>query len=206
MSPLAENNNSVASTALKLGTDDLHRLVEESIDWRARLEGLRAYEQFLATVCYFLSPADRIVEQYFGQSEHWFNTRRTAAWAQSDLRELFAAHGGTKQIESLGNQATADELYDWVKDSADAAGILYVLEGSTMGSLFLCDLACSNFDSPADAPVKFLRAYGKDTARRWQETKLWLDRVLSTEIEIATAVSAARKMFQIYGGQLSCKK
>lgn len=205
MSPLADHNNSDASSALKLGTDDLHRQVEESIDWRSNLEELGAYEQFLAKICHFISPADRIIEEYFGGSESWIQTRRTAAWAQSDLRELVAARPGAEHVESVDGEASADELYRWVKGPADAAGILYVLEGSTMGSLFLCNLACSNFDSPADAPVKFLSAYGKDTARRWQETKLWLDGFLSTESEIAAAISAARNMFQIYGGQLSCQ-
>lgn len=205
MSPLTENNNSDASSALKSGTDDLHRQVEESIDWRANLEDLGAYEQFLAKVSYFLSPADQIIEDYFGGAESWFQTRRTAAWARSDLIQLVRARVEAGEEESLPDATSADELYRWVGGAADAAGILYVLEGSTMGSLFLCNLACSNFESPADAPVKFLNAYGKDTARRWQDTKLWLDSFLRTKDEIATAINAARNMFQIYGGQLSCK-
>lgn len=205
MSPLTENNKSDASSALKSATDDLHRQVEESIDWRANLGDLRAYQQFLTKICYFISPADRIIEEYFGVAESWVASRRTAAWAQSDLGELTAKHIGAGHIESFDDQPPADELYRWVKGPADAAGILYVLEGSTMGSLFLCNLACTNFDFSADAPVKFLSAYGKGTARRWQETKLWLDRFLTTEDEVATAVSAARRMFQIYGGQLSSR-
>ena len=205
MSPLADNHNSDASSALKIGTDDLHRQVEESIDWRANLEDIAAYEQFLSKICYFLPPADRIIQQYLGVSENWFETRRTAAWAQADLRELVAARSDSEYAESSNEEVPAEDLYQWVEGSADAAGILYVLEGSTMGSLFLCNLACTNFDSPVDAPVKYLSAYGKETARRWQDTKLWLDRFLSTENEIAAAISAARMMFQIYGGQLSCR-
>ena len=205
MSPLTDSNNSDASSALKSGTGDLHRQVEESIDWRANLGDLDAYEQFLAKVSFFLSPADRIIDDYFGRTDGWFQTRRTAAWARSDWMQLVHSRSEEDQGKSLPDPATADELYHWVGGPADAAGILYVLEGSTMGSLFLCNLACSNFESASDAPVKFLSAYGKDTARRWQETKLWLDRFLKTKDEIATAVSAAQKMFQIYGGQLSCK-
>ncbi len=205
MSPLADNHNSDASSALKIGTDDLHRHVEESIDWRANLEDLGAYEQFLAKICYFLPPADRLIEQHLGGAENWFQTRRTAAWAEADLRELVAGHPDSTQVASRNEETSANDLYQWVEGAADAAGILYVLEGSTMGSLFLCNLACTNFDSPVDAPVKYLSAYGKETARRWQDTKLWLDRFLSTENEIATAISAARMMFQIYGGQLSCR-
>ncbi|MEW4564856.1 biliverdin-producing heme oxygenase [Bremerella sp. JC770] len=205
MSLLADNNNSDASSALKLGTDDLHRQVEASIDWKANLEGLGSYRQFLGKVNYFLAPTDRIIENHFGESADWFKTRRTSAWAKSDLDDLAAAHTGMEPFRHPDPQ-TADQLYLWVKKPADAAGILYVLEGSTMGSQFLCKLASANFDSTVDAPVKFLNAYGKDTARRWQVTKHWLDGFLRSEDEIATAVHAARRMFQIYGDQLSCRK
>jgi len=203
MSPLAENNHSDATSALKTGTDDLHRQVEESIDWRANLEEIGAYQRFLAKICHFLAPADRILENHFGATESWIQTRRTADWARSDLRELIRLRPDQEDSAAECRAASTEDLYGWVTGPADAAGILYVLEGSTMGSLFLCNLASSNFESPSDAPVKFLGAYGKDTARRWQETKAWLNRFLSTESEIAMATGAARRMFQIYGDQLS---
>lgn len=203
---LPGNTNSAATAALKSATNDLHRQVERAIDWQAWLGSAEEYEQFLREISRFLTPADQRLERFFGDTEDWIATRRTAESASADLHDLVLLRTGSEQeavsaVEAIDKHA-ADELYTWIERPPQAAGVLYVLEGSTMGSVHLCKLVTARVDLADQVPVRFLSAYQDETENRWQATKNWLDRFLQTETEVNEAIEAACRMFRIYGEQL----
>lgn len=204
------NPYSAPTAALRSATNDLHRQVEQSIDWKAWLGSAASYEQFLREICRFLSPADRLIERFFGDHVSWIATRRTAAWARADLHDVVLQQTGSEQeatnaVETIDDHA-ADDLYAWVQLPPHAAGMLYVLEGSTMGSIHLCKLVTTRVGPASEVSVRFLSAYRDETEKRWQATKNWLDRFLQSEMEVNEAIEAACRMFRIYGEQLGQRK
>ncbi|RCS41172.1 hypothetical protein DTL42_21615 [Bremerella cremea] len=194
------------SDLLKTETSELHTAVEQSIDWSGWLKTIPQYEQFLIRMVSFLPEVDQRLDQLLAVPEDWFRKRRKGEWALSDLCALRDSdlHAGSEEPAIAPSADTSQ--FTWIADAPTAAGVLYVLEGSTMGGQQLCHLVRNSFPAEAEVPLKYLNGYGTNTRSRWQQTKAWLDQFLEATADQAKAVDAAKKMFVVYGEQLGSQK
>ncbi|GAA4442146.1 biliverdin-producing heme oxygenase [Bremerella cremea] len=197
------DSNAVGATPtvrLREETAELHREVEQSIDWSYYLRDAHRYAKFLRQISTFLPAADQKIDQLLGKPEPWFKDRRKGKWALEDL-QLLTDQSETEILHKIADSAKSitGMSYAWVQTPQDAAGVLYVLEGSTMGAMHLCKSVSRNIPF---APVGYLAAYGDQTPSRWKTTKAWLDQFLVEPHHVGQAVQAAKQMFLFYREQL----
>ena len=124
----------------------------------------------------------------------------------SDLHQLRDSDLLDRSTQSTEILSVEPSQFAWIDDAPTAAGVLYVLEGSTMGGQLLCQLVRRSFPPEAHVPLKYLGGYGTNTKSRWQQTKAWLNQFLVRTPDQAQAVDAAKKMFVVYGEQLGSKQ
>lgn len=81
-------------------------------------------------------------------------------------------------------------------DFPTAVGVMYVLEGSTMGGRFLSQRLTHLCDDNGIPATRYFQAYGEETMKRWQEYCLFLDRFGTEHPEMEDrVVDAACTMF-----------
>ncbi len=199
-----------ASNHLKTETSDLHAAVEQSIDWADWLGSIARYEQFLMRLIEFLPAVDQRLDELLSPAESWFETRRKGTWAWADLQDLKASGQldapSSSSFHTMAELTSQADRFAWISDPPTAAGVLYVLEGSTMGGQQLCRIVQAAFPPDASVPLRYLNGYGDQTVRRWRETKAWLDRFLLTSHDQTIALEAAKRMFVVFEEQLGSKK
>lgn len=199
-----------ASNLLKTETSDLHATVEQSIDWSHWLGTVPQYGQFLLRMISFLPEVDQRCDEVLGTSDAWFTDRRRASWAAADLRDLQSSqqldNRNAIDIDTVVDRSSHADQFVWVDDAPTAAGVLYVLEGSTMGGKQLCHLVRAGFPADTQVPLRYLSGYGDQTGRHWQVVKAWLDRILVAADDQTKAVEAAKRMFVVFGEQLGSEK
>jgi heme oxygenase len=104
-------------------------------------------------------------------------------WLLEDLKSL--------QIEQ--QRYTVQTRPSLPNNLAQTLGAIYVIEGSSMGGLFLAPRVESELDR-VDV-TRFYRGYGKETASLWRETQSIINSELTTQSEIVQAIAAANQLF-----------
>lgn len=80
------------------------------------------------------------------------------------------AHLAAADLADLEVAVAAPPILDLADGTAARAGVLYVVEGSTLGARELAKVV------PACLPRRFLHAYGEETVQRWRSTLQWIER------------------------------
>lgn len=178
-----------ASEALRQRTAKLHRAVERRIDWRRLLSSRSSYGTLLRRLRRVEGAVAAASEDCLTDPPIWLAERRSVAQIERDL----AALGESPEPGLLDNSRCP-----WITSVAGAAGAIYVLEGSTLGGQHLSRAVERDLGFTAEQGAAYLNGYGAETAARWKRTKGWLDEVLATPEDVATAVRSARKTFAFY--------
>lgn len=97
-----------------------------------------------------------------------FSSRRKAALAREDLRALGSTDAETDALPRANTLPT-------IPDPAAAVGCLYVLEGSTLGGLFISKHFHTSLGITPETGGKFFHGYGPQTAARWREFGQWAE-------------------------------
>jgi heme oxygenase len=135
--------------ALKQATAEHHERLERRVDIQARVGSRDAYRDLLERFYGFYRPLERRLEP-FG-----LPVEPKLPLLVADLAELGA------DPDELPLAARVPD----VRSERDALGVLYVLEGATLGGAVIAKLARRELGVTA----AFFGAYGRDKARRWRE-------------------------------------
>lgn len=176
-----------ASEQLRRATEDRHALVERNSNWNAFFATRESYAAMLRALAAVIEPADQAIESQLSLPHAWFVGRRTASAIEQDLRVLAAPMGA--------DVAAAPLDFSWVDSAASAAGVLYVLEGSALGSVHLSALAARRLGIGPACGGSYLAAYGRRTTDQWRFVRDWLDESLSSPALLDTAIDAALRTF-----------
>ncbi|TWT78039.1 Heme oxygenase [Posidoniimonas polymericola] len=198
--PGRPTNQLTASQYLRFSTRYLHESLESQIDWSAALSNLAGYCRLLARIQSVQRPVDNALDALLPKAPDQPHERRNAAWLDRDLAWATAQPDGPDKVPQ---REPVD--VSWIGTPAEAAGVAYVFEGSTLGAAVLAKQARDNLGASPDAGCEYLSAYGSQTVPRWRQTQQWLDRSLATEADTAAAAAAAQRAFLAYaqaiGGQ-----
>jgi heme oxygenase (biliverdin-IX-beta and delta-forming) len=118
-----------------------------------------------------------------------YQARRKTAWLDSDLMYL----GHLTTVPPLAEQHWDIEP---ITSIGALAGVLYAIEGSTLGGQVIGRHLARHLRLDADAGARFFNAYGDDTKTRWQDFCLWLETLNEQTGELAHAQTSACKLFQ----------
>ncbi len=140
--------------ALKAATAEHHERLERRVDIAARLRSRDAYRELLERFYGFYQPLEERLRPY----EQTFPLRPKAPLLARDIEALGGDPHTLPVASRLPPTRTAEE----------ALGVLYVLEGATLGGAVIAHMARG-----LDVSREFFGAY--DSAR-WREFKAFVDR------------------------------
>jgi heme oxygenase len=142
---------------LREATREHHDRIERRVDLTRRLASLQDYRELLARLHGFYAPMEVALEPHAGAIAGLdFHGRRKAALLLEDI----AALGG-------GEGPAAGGLPD-VASPEHALGVLYVLEGSTLGGAVIGRMARERLGVTRERGARFFGAYGGSVGSRWR--------------------------------------
>ncbi|MDX2152207.1 MAG: biliverdin-producing heme oxygenase [Bryobacteraceae bacterium] len=176
---------------LRSGTRDLHERVEAAVDWSGSSSSLPRYVSLLRKMLGFHKPVERLVA---GQEELLaalpdIGQRQRVPLLERDLRALGAGAAGIEECRELPP----------VQPVAAGLGVLYVLEGSTLGGQVLARMARERLGVGEENGGSFFLGYGARTGEMWKRltetiTAHWHER----PDEGRLMVGAARDTFSCF--------
>ena len=119
------------------------------------------------------------------------------------FKRLIAAYYGF--YIPLENLPICDQL-PVIDSSAACLGVLYVLEGATLGGQILRREISARLGLEADNGAAFLDVYGAATGRRWREFIEYLGNRPMTADEREAVVIAAQTTFSCFERWLDCQE
>lgn len=192
-------------TALRTATREQHLCVERAVDLPSRLRSRQRYCELL----------ERFYG-YYGPLESQLKTLADAGLVPLDLQprlkiallhqDLLALGHTAERIAALPVCRSVPQL----RDTADALGCLYVLEGSTLGGQIIRQAVERQLGLEPETGCAFFNSYGDSTRAKWSDFCSILadygDRHPGAESQvIATATETfARLGSWIVGQQVTC--
>lgn len=169
--------------ALREGTRTCHKGLEQRLPFFSEGFDLPAYRCLIEAYHGFHAPLDAALTGYQGAE------RRKAPALVKDLRALNLAR---HDIDALPLCPTLPRI----DSEACALGVMYVLEGSTLGGQVLKRAMAERLGIDADSGAAFLDVYGPETGANW---RAFLQRLAEASVSTqAQSVDAAIATFECF--------
>lgn len=151
---------------------------------------MQRYRMLLVAYYHFYRAVEGGIEQ-FGDAAFHYAPRRKLPWLVVDLTYLEMDPLAAENLppQPLPNMAP--------KDIAELAGMLYTIEGSTLGGQVISRHLSAHQGLDADRGGRFFSAYGHLTDQRWHEFEQFLNATLLADATVRRAVGAARRTFAL---------
>ena len=184
---------------LKAETRPEHTATERTELARAMLHGTMTVEQYRAQLA-----AYRVIhgalEQRLGSSA---DGRARAVWHPDQgkvaaLDRDLAALGDTGAVESRVHDVAANAAA-WISslEGSGLLGVIYVLEGSSLGAAILYPRLKEGLGLGEDA-LSYYRGYGMETMDRWRGFGARMNAAFAeADVESEAVLAAARRMFVV---------
>lgn len=174
---------------LRAGTAELHIALEKRLPFFSDTLDTPAFERLMQAYYGFYQPLEQAL-LVSGAVPDDFNLlpRLKADTLRADLRALGATADDLPLCEDL----------PVIDSSAASLGVLYVLEGATLGGQILRREIAARLNLDADNGAAFLDVYGAATGRRWREFIEYLSNRPMAASERAAVVSAAQITFSCF--------
>jgi heme oxygenase len=182
---------------LKADTAEAHAALERSMNVFEKVRTADDYRELLLRFLAIFEPLEnRLGDFDWAGLGFDFNARRKTPLLRDDL--LFLS--GSNSDASMPSPA---QSLPALKSASEAAGCLYVLEGSTLGGQILSKHFHEHLGVTPEAGGRFFHGYGSATGTRWREFGAWLDRMSSGVDFDAAAAHGARETFRSFAATLN---
>lgn len=175
------------SETLKANTRTLHDRVEAKFNSNRIFDGtfsLNDYRNLIRYNYLFLQNFENEVFSVFNE--------QTAEELNLDKRRKLTLI--EEDLEVLKIEKSSIEIPLQIKNKAEAFGILYVMEGSTLGGNVIAKQLSKNPDF-LEVSFRYFRCYGENTGSFWKNFKTVLDREVAPD-EYADCISGAEKAYR----------
>ena len=162
----------------------LHRLTEADLTLADYLNVIQAYVFFYQRLESRIAQATLLIDEAFS-----YAAREKAGWLSADL----AHHGIVTPVQPPLAEAEWD--FGVIDNIGHLAGVLYVIEGSTLGGQIIVRHLEKNLGLTRESGARFFHGYGADTEAHWQEFCVWLETLSLQDNQIERAEQAARTLF-----------
>lgn len=185
---------------LRTGTAELHIALEKRLPFFSDTLDLPAFKRLIAAYYGFYFPLENALQRSGSVPDDFDLTPRLkTSTLRGDLQALGLAPA------SLENLPICDQL-PVIDSSAACLGVLYVLEGATLGGQILRREISARLGLEADNGAAFLDVYGAATGRRWREFIEYLGNRPMTADEREAVVIAAQTTFSCFERWLDCQE
>ncbi|KXS52800.1 MAG: heme oxygenase-like protein [Marinobacter sp. T13-3] len=149
------------------------------------------YTMILQLYCQFYQAAEALIRDALanGLADFDYSHRYKATWLAQDL-EYFERSSGLN-----GNQPDPVELVA-PRNQAELVGIMYPLEGSTLGGQVISKHLLRNLGITRNTGGRFFNGYGKETPQFWEEFQRFACHAVSCPDEQDRACDYARYLFE----------
>ncbi len=174
------------TTTIRHETAGAHASLEKVII--GHLKHVKTASDYIRILSYFhnfIAPVENKISGFLKLAIPAGINLNKAALLKTDLKWL-----GQEVVEE-GQSANVS----WLKDQNQAIGAMYVLEGSTLGSVHISKMIADRLDMPAREAINYFKGYGTDTMKSWDNFKAWMDALPVTETEKEIIVEAAGTTF-----------
>ncbi len=177
---------------LKEHTRLRHAILEKKLLRRVtEVQNVDDYQLLLSILYGFYGAIESSVQQWFvDDRQHDFDQRRKAWRILEDIKDL----GGKAQVPDLCKSLPVVNGYH------AALGVMYVIEGSTLGGPIIARLIQSRLN--VDRGMSFFCAYGPESGTMWAAFKRILDEPYS-DSERRNIVNGAQETFSKFDDWLS---
>ncbi|MBC3207530.1 biliverdin-producing heme oxygenase [Pseudomonas sp. SWRI111] len=174
---------------LRAGTAELHIALEKRLPFFSDTLDINAFKRLMQAYYGFYQPLEQALLDS-GAIPHDFDLtpRLKAATLYADLQTLGAASTTLPLCREL----------PLINASAASLGVLYVLEGATLGGQILRREIAARLNLDADNGAAFLDIYGAATGRRWRDFIEYLGSRPLDAAERAAVVAAAQTTFSCF--------
>ncbi|PMW98873.1 biliverdin-producing heme oxygenase [Pseudomonas sp. FW215-R2] len=174
---------------LRAGTAELHIALEKRLPFFSDTLDLQAFERLMRAYYGFYQPLESALQDS-GEIPADFDlvSRLKTPTLQRDLQAL----GANDEDFSICRQLPA------IDSAAACLGVLYVLEGATLGGQILRREIASRLSLGADNGAAFLDIYGAATGRRWRDFIEYLGSRSMDAVEREAVVTAAHTTFSCF--------
>lgn len=175
------------SKTLKEETKDLHVALEKTMV--PMIKNIRVKEDYIKVLELFYS--------YFGGLEG--KIERVAGLHLPDQHLRRKKEAIAEDILSLGGslpELTPEAHLPELDTKLHALGALYVMEGSTLGGLYISKMIAKQLNLEDGKSLSFFDGYGDQTDNMWNAFRSSLDEQVTESDEQATVLEAANSTFK----------
>jgi heme oxygenase (biliverdin-IX-beta and delta-forming) len=185
---------------LKRETMASHIALEKNFDLPRRIKTVQDYRALLERFFTIYEPLEAKLAAALNWEEiTWnFSARLKSPWLREDLLALGLDPNNIPASERCDHLPAID-------NAGVAVGVVYVIEGSTLGGQILTRHFHDTLGITPDHGGRFFRGYGAETGSRWREFRVWAEaHSASASKDFApSAVRGARETFQEFSRWLT---
>lgn len=186
---------------LKEATDDLHDALE-ALSFNERLMGGELspteYGHWLRALLAIHEPLEAQIRSRSDDrlAAVWSEQRARAEYLVDDLEQLGCSletpddDRGVRALHAA--HTTVEDVSNW--ETCDLLGALYVVEGSTLGGMYIAEQLREQSER-LEAATSFYTAHGRETRPMWEAFGEAMNDVVRDPEDIRDCMSAARRLF-----------
>jgi heme oxygenase len=164
---------------------------------KARCRRREPYVQMLARLWGLYGPLEAALARIdWPGAETLVRQRAKTGWLAADLHDFGL---GSRTIESLPKATVLPAI----AEVADVFGVLYVLEGATLGGQIILAQVTAELGATEDAGARFFASYGSEVGVRWRSFVEALERFGEPPRVADRIERAAMTTFEIFGSWMS---
>jgi heme oxygenase (biliverdin-IX-beta and delta-forming) len=172
---------------LREQTAPMHRALEQDYDLFADINSIESYGQHLSRVFCWLQPLEDGIAHFASSLPADWPARRRSNLVARDLTYLNVSHSPA---------ASSARAFTSV---ARCFGVMYVLEGSTLGAQVIGKRLTARLGVEQATGMAFYSGYGKDTAAMWKKFLSQLNQTFAAHPDwTAEIADAACETFRSY--------
>lgn len=179
---------------LRSSTKQAHQTLDNALMPAFKnLDSEDKYKQLLSNFYASFKPLQDKIRQHLSSEDiSDLDNRRTVDKLEEDLRFL--------NVDPAGIELNND--YDFIKDKASALGAQYVLEGSTMGGVYLAKAISKQLPMEPGKGLSYFHGYGENTRSMW-DTFIEKLNTEGAKYSSEDIVGGANKTFEAVHGHLA---
>lgn len=185
---------------LRAATAQAHAALEVAMALEIRCRRRDDYRALLARLWGLYAPLELALARLsWDEAETLVRRRAKAPWLMSDLISLGLS---TADIETLPLASALPPI----ESAADALGILYVLEGATLGGQLILARVERDLGVTAQSGARFFASYGPEVGGHWRAFVETLERHAPAGWEIERAAMATFRTFLDWMGDRTVER
>ena len=155
---------------------------------------LEHYRRLLVAYFHIFQTLEGVIDGFLATHDCAFDysKRHKVPWLRQDLLFLHAFATDVRDNVNLNAEMPA------IRNCGELIGVLYTIEGSTLGGQFICHSLVKNLRLSHDTGARFFYGYGVHSAAMWGDFLYYSDSIADNTASCQNAKLAAGQTFRFF--------